>query len=57
MALGRGLGELLGEVESAYESNNTHDNNSRVMDLDISLIHANPNQPRIRFKIAHLFRF
>lgn len=46
MALGRGLGELLGEVESAYESNNTNDNNSRVMDLDVSLIVANPNQPR-----------
>ncbi|MAD43204.1 MAG: chromosome partitioning protein ParB [Arcobacter sp.] len=46
MALGRGLGELLGEVESAYESNNTHDYDSKVTDLDISLIQANPNQPR-----------
>jgi len=46
MALGRGLGELLGEVESAYESNNTHDYASKVVDLDISLIQANPNQPR-----------
>ncbi len=46
MALGRGLGELLGEVESAYESNNTHDYDSKVADLDISLIQANPNQPR-----------
>jgi len=46
MALGRGLGELLGEVESAYESNNTDDYNSRVVDLDVSLIQANPNQPR-----------
>ncbi len=46
MALGRGLGELLGEVESAYESNNTHDYASKVVDLDISSIQANPNQPR-----------
>jgi len=46
MALGRGLGELLGEVESAYESNNTDDYNSKVVDLDLSLIQANPNQPR-----------
>lgn len=46
MALGRGLGELLGEVESAYESNNSNDYNSKVVDLEISLIQANPNQPR-----------
>ena len=46
MALGRGLGELLGEVESAYVSNNTDDYNSKVVDLDLSLIQANPNQPR-----------
>ena len=46
MALGRGLGELLGEVESAYESGNTNDYNSKVLDLDTSLIQANPNQPR-----------
>ena len=46
MALGRGLGELLGEVESAYESNNTNDYNSKIVDLDLSLIQANPNQPR-----------
>jgi len=46
MALGRGLGELLGEVESAYVNNNTDDYTSKVSDLDISLIQANPNQPR-----------
>lgn len=46
MALGRGLGELLGEVESAYENNNTNDYASKVVDLDVSLIQANPNQPR-----------
>ena len=46
MALGRGLGELLGEVESAYENNNKYDYTSKVIDLDVSLIQANPNQPR-----------
>lgn len=46
MALGRGLGELLGEVETAYESSNTHNENSNSMELDISKISANPNQPR-----------
>ncbi|MBD3828909.1 MAG: ParB/RepB/Spo0J family partition protein [Arcobacter sp.] len=45
MALGRGLGELLGEVESAYE-NSTGNNKSGVRKLDVSLIKANPNQPR-----------
>ncbi len=46
-ALGRGLGELLGEVESAYESNN---NSSKTggMDiyLDVNSIKPNPAQPR-----------
>ncbi|WP_298753529.1 ParB/RepB/Spo0J family partition protein [uncultured Arcobacter sp.] len=46
-ALGRGLGELLGEVESAYESNN---NSSKTggMDiyLDVNCIKPNPAQPR-----------
>lgn len=45
MALGRGLGELLGEVESAYE-NSTRSNKSGVFKIDVSLIKANPNQPR-----------
>ena len=45
MALGRGLGELLGEVESAYESS-TQNSDSGTLELDISLIIANPNQPR-----------
>lgn len=45
MALGRGLGELLGEVESAYESS-TDNKNSGVAELDVNLIIANPNQPR-----------
>ena len=45
MALGRGLGELLGEVESAYESS-TRNNKSGVNKIDVSSIKANPNQPR-----------
>lgn len=45
MALGRGLGELLGEVESAYESS-TRNNNSGITKIDVALIKANPNQPR-----------
>ncbi|MGA1933486.1 ParB/RepB/Spo0J family partition protein [Arcobacter sp. YIC-464] len=46
MALGRGLGELLGEVESAYESSNSYGDNKNSMELEISKISANPNQPR-----------
>jgi len=45
MALGRGLGELLGEVESAYE-NSTRSNKSGVLKIDVNTIKANPNQPR-----------
>ena len=45
MALGRGLGELLGEVESAYE-NSTRSSNAGVTKIDVSSIKANPNQPR-----------
>lgn len=48
MALGRGLGELLGEVESAYETsaNSGDEKKMQVLQLDINSIHANPNQPR-----------
>ncbi len=48
MALGRGLGELLGEVETAYSnSNEVNSNNSNtIVELDINLIKPNPNQPR-----------
>ncbi len=45
MALGRGLSELLGEVEVAYD-NSTTSNSSGVVELDIELIKPNPNQPR-----------
>lgn len=52
MALGRGLSELLGEVEAAYESNSEH--NDFVKELDISLIEANPYQPRKMFDAEKL---
>ena len=45
MALGRGLGELLGEVESAYESS-TRNSKSGVNKINVSSIKVNPNQPR-----------
>ena len=47
--LGRGLGELLSEVEIAYENEN--DTTSiKVIDIDINLIVPNPDQPRKVFK-------
>ena len=45
MALGRGLGELLGEIENAYESNNISDK-SEILEIDVNNIEANPYQPR-----------
>ncbi|RBQ26998.1 MULTISPECIES: ParB/RepB/Spo0J family partition protein [Arcobacteraceae] len=45
MALGRGLGELLGEVETAY-GNSSGNLNSGIAKIDVSLIKPNPNQPR-----------
>ncbi len=46
MALGRGLGELLGEVETAYSNSNDIDTNNAIIELDINLVNPNPNQPR-----------
>jgi ParB family chromosome partitioning protein len=47
MALGRGLGELLGEIESAYEDNLTSDkHNDSIEELLIENIQVNPYQPR-----------
>jgi ParB family chromosome partitioning protein len=48
MALGRGLGELLGEIESAYDDNIGTNSSSDLTqdDIDISLIEINPHQPR-----------
>ena len=45
MALGRGLGELLGEVENAYENSNTSSHEG-MRELDVNIIVPNPNQPR-----------
>lgn len=45
MALGRGLSELLGEVEVAYEKNSTKKNDN-VFEISIDKITPNPNQPR-----------
>lgn len=48
MALGRGLGELLGEVEAAYSNSNSGKklNSNSIIELDINSIKPNPNQPR-----------
>ncbi|MGJ0330952.1 ParB/RepB/Spo0J family partition protein [Aliarcobacter cryaerophilus] len=45
MALGRGLGELLGEVETAY-GKSSGNSNSGVNKIEVTLIKPNPNQPR-----------
>jgi len=47
MALGRGLGELLGEVGIAYKnSNSSYKTKGAIVELEVSLIKPNPNQPR-----------
>ena len=45
LGLGRGLSEILGEVEEAYQ-NNLNDSSGLVVELDISRIKPNPLQPR-----------
>ncbi len=45
MALGRGLSELLGEIETAYDNNNTT-TIPNIISVDINLIKPNPYQPR-----------
>lgn len=45
MALGRGLGELLGEVETAYGKSAGNSNNG-INKIEVSLVKPNPNQPR-----------
>jgi ParB family chromosome partitioning protein len=45
MALGRGLGELLGEIETAYETNNISEKNE-ILEIDVENIEPNPYQPR-----------
>ncbi|RXJ89643.1 chromosome partitioning protein ParB [Arcobacter sp. CECT 8983] len=46
MALGRGLGELLGEVETAYGNSNSESKYGRIIELEVDQIKPNPNQPR-----------
>ena len=46
-SLGRGLGELLGEIEEAYDSEVP--TSESVVDLPLSKIKANPYQPRKHF--------
>lgn len=53
MALGRGLGELLGEVETAYD-NSTPSAKEGIEELDVNVIVPNPNQPRKIFDEAKL---
>ncbi|MGB3751583.1 MAG: ParB/RepB/Spo0J family partition protein [Arcobacteraceae bacterium] len=45
MALGRGLGELLGEIETAYDNNNISSKNE-VLEIEVNNIAINPYQPR-----------
>jgi ParB family chromosome partitioning protein len=56
MALGRGLGEILSEVEEAYEKNldgmesfELEKNGARVEEIDVDAITPNPYQPRKNF--------
>ncbi|NQY94630.1 MAG: ParB/RepB/Spo0J family partition protein [Campylobacteraceae bacterium] len=53
MALGRGLSELLGEVETAYGNSTTSATNG-VSELNVNSIKANPNQPRKIFDETRL---
>ncbi len=43
--LGRGLSELLGEIEVAYD-NNSEQSAENIVDIDLTLIKSNPYQPR-----------
>jgi len=46
MAMGRGLSELLGEVETSYSNSMTKSDKNSIKQLDVNEISANPNQPR-----------
>ena len=46
--LGRGINSLIDEY-STYEAKKLEETGSKVVDLDISLIKPNPNQPRKTF--------
>jgi len=54
MALGRGLSELLGEVEVAYDNNTVNSNDLVVKELQIDKIIPNPYQPRKIFNQEEL---
>jgi ParB family chromosome partitioning protein len=51
MGLGRGLGELLGEMSSAYDQNgaNFDESNSTITEVSVDSITPNPYQPRKEF--------
>lgn len=51
--LGRGFGELFGEVEKDYE-NSLSDNAQNILEIDIDLIKPNPLQPRRHFDESSL---
>ncbi|MEA3383231.1 MAG: ParB/RepB/Spo0J family partition protein [Campylobacterota bacterium] len=53
MALGRGLGELLGEIETAYENSNEVSNHNIDL-IEIDKIKTNPYQPRKIFNDVKL---
>lgn len=54
-ALGRGLSELLGEVEQSYKNSmGTSESPNSVVELDIEQIIPNPYQPRKNFDIASI---
>lgn len=51
MALGRGLSELLGEVETAYKTSTSQEEKNikkeeSSLEIDVELVDANPYQPR-----------
>lgn len=46
MALGRGLSELLGEVEIAYDNSTSKSSKNTIHQIDVNSIRPNPNQPR-----------
>ena len=53
MALGRGLGELLGEIETAYENGHELSNND-ILEINLDDIKLNPYQPRKIFNVEKL---
>jgi len=61
MALGRGLGDILSEVEEAYKTNlsdidsfDLEENSARIEELSVESISPNPFQPRKHFDEAAL---